>query len=360
MTVAAVVTAVASLLTLLSRKDKQDADILFAVVSGSLAISLMSPWMVGAPAWLTWAVAIGGSSTCNGFWLVSRALFRGAPAVQLRHVGLAVSVALLIAIHRGSAMHAEATSTALLVVNDALLTFMSTSLLALSFLEPLRGWSSQWTRSERRFRLSFLALYGASVLSTTLLGALADAYPALQPAHRGVVALCASSMLVFTHFALRYRRRSPLPSTSRRGLSSEQAKTAPCEDDARLTALLQHNLNVLQVYREPDLRVAELAARLGTVEHRLSKLITQRMGEKNFNQLLNRYRIAHACRLLAMREGHGNILRVSTESGFASLGPFNRAFKTRVGCTPSAYRARCLEGGLRDPGGSDFAQLRLD
>ena len=40
-------------------------------------VSLMSPWMDGAPTWMRWAVAIGGSATCNGFWLVSRALFRG-------------------------------------------------------------------------------------------------------------------------------------------------------------------------------------------------------------------------------------------------------------------------------------------
>lgn len=356
----AVATALLSLLALLTRKDKQDADILFAIVSGSLAISLLSPWMSSAPEWMKWAVAIGGSSTCNGFWLVSRALFRGDGGVRFRHIATAASVAILIAVHRGSAMQGEASPTALLVATDALLTLTSTSLLALTFLEPLRGGSAQWTPSERRLRLGFMTTYGGSILSTTLLGALADAFPAMRPLHAGVVALCASGMIVVTHFALRCRRRAPLASTDRPRPPAGKAIAAPSDDDARLLALLQHHLDVLQVYREADLRVAELAVRLGTVEHRLSKLIGRQTGEKNFSQLLNRYRVAHACKLLAAHDGCGNILHVSTESGFASLGPFNRAFKTQMGCTPSAYRARCLEGKPPDNVGGTFAQLRLD
>lgn len=357
MTGIAVVVALLSLLSLLSRKDKQDADVLFAVVSGSLALSLMSPWMGSAPEWLGWTVAIGGAFTCNGFWLVSRTLFRGGHGVQRRHVGLAVSVALLIAVHRGNATYAESSPTALLVANDALLTFLSTTLVALSFLEPLRGWSRQWALTERRFRLSFVALYGLVVLSTTLLGALAEAFPAIQPVRGSVVALCASTMIVFTHYALRYRRRAPLPAADRsRSCRTGKVKGVSCEDDARLVALLHHHLDVLQVYREADLKVAELAARLGTAEHRLSKLISQQLGERNFNQLLNRYRVSHACKLLAARDGYENILRISAESGFASLGPFNRAFKLLMGCTPSAYRARCLENRA----GNELSQPGLD
>ena len=33
------------------------------------------------------------------------------------------------------------------------------------------------------------------------------------------------------------------------------------------------------------------------------------------------------------------ILDISGDAGFASLGPFNRAFKAATGCTPTAYRA---------------------
>ena len=360
MTATAVAIALLSLLALLRQRDKRDAEVLFAVVSGSLALSLMSPWMGGAPEWMKGAVAMGGSATCNGFWLVSRALFRDDRGVRLPHVLLAGGVALLIAIHRGTAMHANASPSALMVAIDALLVLTSTSLLALSFLEPLRGWSAQWTLAERRMRLSFMALYGGSVLSTTLLGAFADAFPALQPWRMGVVAICASVMIVYTHLALRHRRRVPAPSTERARRAREKPVATPCEDDLRLVASLRHQLEVVQVYREPDLRVAELAGKLGTVEHRLSRLITQQLGDRNFNQLLNRHRVAHACRLLATRDGFENVLHVSAESGFASLGPFNRAFKSLMGCTPTEYRAACLKGeAARLPNGERL-ELRLE
>lgn len=150
-------------------------------------------------------------------------------------------------------------------------------------------------------------------------------------------------MIVVTHLALRHRRRVPPPSNAIERRHTGKQPPSLCEDDIRLVALLQHQFEVQQVYREPDLRIAELAARLGTAEYRLSRLISQHLGEKNFNQMLNRYRVAHACRLLANPDGFRNILHVSNESGFASLGPFNRAFRALMGCTPTAYRARCLE-----------------
>jgi AraC-like DNA-binding protein len=360
MTAMAVAIALLSLLALLAQRDKRDAEVLFAVVSGSLALSLMSPWMGTAPEWAKWSIAIGGSATCNGFWLVSRALFRGDRGVRLQHVLLAGGVALLIAVHRGTATQAAASPSVLTVAIDALLVLTSTSLLALSFLEPLRGWSAKWTPAERRLRLSFMAVYGACVVSTTLLGELAHAFPALAPWRSGAIALCASVMIVSTHLAFRHRRRMPAPSDDRDRRAPNRQAAAPCEDDARLAALLRHHLEVLQAYREPDLRVAELAARLGTAEHRLSRVITRQLGERNFNQLLNRYRVAHACKLLAMPAGSGNILHVSGESGFASLGPFNRAFKSTLGCTPTEYRARCMKVAPPDFTNGERLELRLD
>lgn len=359
MTAVAVAMSLLSLFILLLRRAKRDGEVLFAVVSGSLALSLMSPWIGDAPAWVRWSVAIGGSATCNGFWLVSRALFRGDHGVRLRHVLLAAGVALLIALHRGTAMQANASPSMLVVAIDAMLTLTSTSLLALSFLEPLRGWSTKWAPAERRLRLSFMVVYGSSVLSTTLLGELAYAFPALAPWRGGVVALCASAMIVFTHLAFRHRRQVPAPSNHRdRSTPSTQASAA-CEDDTRLAALLRHQLEGLQVYREPHLKVAELAARLGTAEYRLSKLITRQLGERNFNQLLNRYRVAHACKLLAMPASVDNILHISVESGFASLGPFNRAFKTIMGITPTEYRAACLKGEPPSIPNGELHGLRL-
>ena len=101
---AAVAVATVSLLVLLAQRRKSDAEVLFAVVSGSMALSLMSPWIQGAHLWTRWAVAIGSCAICNGFWLVSRALFRGPGGVAGLHVLVSAGVAVLIAAYRGSTL----------------------------------------------------------------------------------------------------------------------------------------------------------------------------------------------------------------------------------------------------------------
>ena len=356
----AVAVAAVSLLMLLWRRPRNDAETIFAVVSGSMALSLMSPWIAGAPGWMLWAVAIGGSATCNGYWLVSRALFRGEGGVGAIHVSVAAGVALLIAGYRIAAWGAGGAMSPWASGLDSVLTLASSTLLVLTFLEALRGWSSRLPRAERRMRVAFMLLFATVVLTTTLIGALGQAWPSLAEARGGVIAACAVAMILFTHRALRHRSRVPLQQPA-------ESKAAPriagslCEDEVRLAKALRHHLEVLQVYREPDLKVVDLARRIGTVEHKLSRLITQALGEKNFNQMINRRRIAYACRRLAEPASTTTILDISADAGFASLGPFNRAFKAAMGRTPTAYRVNCrAQAGAADPHGerASVASLR--
>jgi AraC-like DNA-binding protein len=352
---AAVAVATVSLFVLLWRRPRNDAETILAVVSGSMALSLMSPWMAGAPAWMLWAVAIGGSATCNGYWLVSRALFRGEGGVGALHVSVATGVAVLIAGYRIAALDANGTASPWASGLGSLLTLASSTLLVLTFLEALRGWSSALPQAERRMRVAFMLLFATIVLTTTLMGALGQTWPALAAARSGVIAACAVAMILFTHGALRHRGRVPLPHPAESKPALRVAGPL-CEDEARLAKALRHHLEVLQVYREPELKVVELARRIGTAEHKLSRLITQALGEKNFNQLINRHRIAYACRRLAEPAADATILDISADAGFASLGPFNRAFKAAMACTPTAYRASCRA----QAGGADAARGSAD
>ena len=47
---------------------------------------------------------------------------------------------------------------------------------------------------------------------------------------------------------------------------------------------------------------------------------------------------AYACGRLVDAGDDATILDISGDAGFASLGPFNRAFKIATGYTPTAYR----------------------
>lgn len=92
-------------------------------------------------------------------------------------------------------------------------------------------------------------------------------------------------------------------------------------------------------YRETGLTIPVLAAKLDYPEHQLRRLINGHLGYRNFSAFLNRYRIDEAKRQLADPErARTPILTIALELGYASLGPFNRAFKTRTGMTPSDFR----------------------
>ncbi|MCB1173375.1 MAG: AraC family transcriptional regulator [Leptospiraceae bacterium] len=67
-------------------------------------------------------------------------------------------------------------------------------------------------------------------------------------------------------------------------------------------------------------------------------------GFRNFNQFLNSYRIHEACRVLAdPAMNDQTVLRIAFDLGFASLAPFNLAFKRITGTTPTKYRKSILQ-----------------
>jgi AraC-like DNA-binding protein len=57
---------------------------------------------------------------------------------------------------------------------------------------------------------------------------------------------------------------------------------------------------------------------------------------KTFTQLLNEFRIVHACKLLT--EGNMTISEIAFECGFNNFTNFNKQFKRVTGQTPSQYR----------------------
>ena len=85
---------------------------------------------------------------------------------------------------------------------------------------------------------------------------------------------------------------------------------------------------------EPELSLAELAHRLRTNTSLLSHVINTGCGQ-NFNDFVNRYRVAEAERKLQdPRLAHYSLVGIALESGFNSKSTFNRVFKKLMGRTP--------------------------
>ncbi|WP_400191360.1 helix-turn-helix domain-containing protein [Hymenobacter sp. B81] len=115
---------------------------------------------------------------------------------------------------------------------------------------------------------------------------------------------------------------------------------APAADYLRWTERLEQLMHRERPYLEPDLTLADLAARLQLHPAMLSKVINAGFGQ-NFNDFVNGYRVGEAERLLAEpRFQQYTLLAVALESGFNSKSTFNRVFKKLRGETPSEAAQR--------------------
>lgn len=115
--------------------------------------------------------------------------------------------------------------------------------------------------------------------------------------------------------------------------------------DTRLLAALRQALETDRIYREEGLTIGALARRLGTQEHVLRRVINQGLGFRNFSDFLHAWRIREACeRLRRPDQARRPVLSIALDIGYASIGPFNRAFKARMGMTPSAFRRGARSG----------------
>ncbi len=111
-------------------------------------------------------------------------------------------------------------------------------------------------------------------------------------------------------------------------------------DLARLEKLVDEG-----VYLNPGLTIGELANRMNMPEHRLRRLINKGLGYRNFAAFLNEHRIAEAKRRLSEPEtARDQITSLAFDLGYSSLAPFNRAFRERIGMSPSQYREKALAG----------------
>ncbi len=109
--------------------------------------------------------------------------------------------------------------------------------------------------------------------------------------------------------------------------------------EQRVLASLTELFDRHQAWREEGLTISGLAARLGTREQLLRHVINRGLGFRNFNDFLHAYRIREACqRLRQPEDSRLPVLSIALGVGYGSIGPFNRAFKARIGMTPTRFR----------------------
>ncbi|WP_298162034.1 AraC family transcriptional regulator [Brevundimonas sp.] len=270
-----------------------------------------------------------GAGACGWAWLLTRALFDPAPYdvwwPRIVATVVAVTGALTVLAPAEGGLSGFAANVYRLSGSAAML---------LAFIEPFQARRVDVGVHEKRFRLAFLTINAAQLVA--VLGSGVSSPGTLGVSQTDLIRIaCCVVGLAGASAAVWYRLRHPLGQADGTG----SARRAPTDEDRRLAERLLALLRDEAIDSRPDLRIGDVAARMGQPEYKVSQCISTVLGFPNFNRLINHYRIERAKRLLADPEQVLPILEVAFECGFGSVGPFNRAFREQVGVTPREFRA---------------------
>lgn len=103
---------------------------------------------------------------------------------------------------------------------------------------------------------------------------------------------------------------------------------------------MEHLLKYEQIFKVPDLRLSDLASKLGTNRTYASQLINNKTNS-NFCDYINTHRITYAKSLLSSpKENQLTITDIAFLSGFSSQSTFYRVFMKMEGISADRYRMK--------------------
>lgn len=279
---------------------------------------------------LAWALSVSAPGV---LWLFTSVLFEDEPVIpRWRYAIPGIGLAFWLV---GAALHV---SPARMLVWQAFAVF-SVGIVAHILLIAWRGWRSDLVDQRRHLRAPLAAAAAGYMFIQTLCNFGFAGRPPLSPLVQAVVL----AVLALGGAIALLRVEPLLVQAPRAAGEAPVAPPAPPLDltpaDRLVLARLDKAMNENEVWRGEDLSIGTLAALVGAPEHRLRKLINGTLGHRNFADYVNGRRIEAA--KVALSDPEQALKSVSTiayELGFASLGPFNRAFRAATGVTPTAWR----------------------
>ncbi|MEL6858446.1 MAG: AraC family transcriptional regulator [Pseudomonadota bacterium] len=282
-------------------------------------------------------IGLAGTASCGFSWLFARALFRADAEREIWPVlvvGGLIVTGLILSLYDNN-RQTSGLMGSVLNFSKGTHGLISSTVLFLAFIEAFLGFRADLPKTEKRFRICYAAGYGGLLTVSVLwLNGVPDGSQAAL-ASDSIKMICAMLAIVLSIWAWRYRTRHLLPRPKRR----QRRLGSVSRDDQFIADQILLKFENDKLFLEPDLKLKDLARKLGEADHRVSKCITGVLGFPNFNALVNKYRIDVAKRALVDADAEDvSVLSVALDSGFSSIGPFNRAFKNQTGQTPSEYR----------------------
>lgn len=208
----------------------------------------------------------------------------------------------------------------------------------------IRSWRDDLVESRRDLRVVFSAIAGSYIFT---LISMREIFMAGSPwldqwQYLPVGAIC----LIMNLLLLQYKPGVIAENRVEEARKAVQTNLMPAiEIEVPLEVVQQLDTLMKEeyLYREMGLTIGQLAERMAMPEYRLRKIINAGLGYRNFNDYLNRFRIAEAGDRLADPAFEDQaVLNIALDTGFRSMSSFNKAFRDAYGLTPTAYRQRKL------------------
>jgi len=222
----------------------------------------------------------------------------------------------------------------------AALVVVNSTLLALIIHRALRNRASDLVDERRSFSLALafsVPPFTLFVFITNLISSDEPYYASLCLVYSGVYLVLALGFSIWlTNLKEELFQRSGIDAPA--AVSRNEMSAADRLELEQVIKAMDGGL-----YLEPGLTIGGLADVLSIPEHRLRRLINGGLGYRNFAAFVNDYRIREAKRRLSDPQmAREQIIQHAFNLGYASLAPFNRAFRERVGVSPTEYREAAL------------------
>lgn len=153
-------------------------------------------------------------------------------------------------------------------------------------------------------------------------------------------AVAFSFMLFVTVFYYFYRTSAEdilRPAPEMNGLKTNKKRISFSEAENWIERL-QTTLAENELYKNPNLKLGDLAQKINIPLHQLSQLLNEHLG-KNFSTYINEYRINEACKLIA-NDSRLSFEAIGYEVGFNSKSTFYSAFRKIKKTTPALFREK--------------------
>jgi AraC-like DNA-binding protein len=268
------------------------------------------------------------------FWLASLAMFSDVRTLHRSHLVSLGGMALLGVLYQ-SLLATPTVSAATIHGLGIAFAIASLTFAALAPWSVYLGLAGDLDERRRRIRAWFVpavSIYLVLVVATQVV-VLFQGRPTPQP----LVLLNIATIDVLAALALSTFVRLRIINWV--ALADNAAPLALSHAEQSVLSRLNARFLAERLYARPSLTITELAGLLGTQEHVLRHVINGGLGFRSFSDFLHSHRLREAS--LRLRDPAARripVLTIALDVGYGSIGPFNRAFKERIGMTPTQYR----------------------